>query len=394
VPGTGLAHGRREALVSYEFISGSQAAALAVQRVGVDLVAAYPITPQTAIVETLASFDALGSLGADFVSVESEYSALACCNGAAAAGARVFTATASHGLAYMHEMIHWCSGARLPIVMVNVNRCIGAPWCLDPDQGDSLSQRDTGWMQLYCSGAQEVFDTVLQAYRLSEELLLPCMVVFDGFYISHTYEAVDVPDPEKVREFIGPPAFEAQVRALTQLNIHGIVSGEQYHELVRRRHLAMMQAFGEFETINEHFNDLFGRCYGVIDAYIPAGADTVVLAAGAVAETVNWLLPVIEPVGLIKLKMFRPFPAVEICSLLEDNNIGKVIVIDRNCSVGAGGIFARELKAGLYNMKKKPEIYDLILAGGIDLDEKLLAVMLEKVATGKADHLEWGRWIY
>ncbi len=193
--------------MAFQMISGSQAAATAVQRVGVDLVAAYPITPQTAIVETLADFTASGELAGEFVSVESEYAALACCNGAAAAGARVFTATASHGLAYMHEMIHWCSGARLPIVMVNVNRTIGAPWCLDPDQGDSLSQRDTGWLQLYCANAQEVFDMVVQAYFIAEKLLLPCMVIFDGFYISHTYEAVDVADVNQVRNLVGPPAF-------------------------------------------------------------------------------------------------------------------------------------------------------------------------------------------
>lgn len=363
--------------MAYEIISGSQAAAIAVQRVGVDMVAAYPITPQTAIVETLANFEATGELGAEFVSVESEYAALACCNGAAAAGARVFTATSSHGLAYMHEMIHWCSGARFPIVMVNVNRTIGAPWCLDPDQGDSLSQRDTGWMQIYCSGAQEVLDTVIQAYALSEELLLPCMVVFDGFYISHTYEAVDIPEKEIVGKFIGPPAFQAQVKPGSPGNLHGLSTGETQMGLVMMRHEEMLRAPSLFAEINSRFHEIFGRSYMVIDSVIPAAAKTVFLAAGATAETVRWALPGLKNAGLIQLRMFRPFPTEHLCSLLKTHDIERVVVIDRNYSVGMGGIFAQELRAAVYGMDKPPAVHDLILAGGVDLTAQMLEKMLE-----------------
>ncbi len=376
--------------MAYELMSGSQAAAVAVQRVGVDLVVAYPITPQTAIVETLANFDGRGELGGEFVSVESEYAALACCYGAAAAGARVFTATASHGLAYMHEMIHWCSGARVPIVMVNVNRTIGAPWSLDPDQGDSLSQRDTGWMQIYCSGAQEVLDTVMQAFLLSEELLLPCMVVFDGFYISHTYEAVDVPDLQKARDFIEPPKFAAQVQPEKPANIHALITGDMQADLVRNRHETMLRAPAVFKEINQRFAETFGRSYGVIDSVIPPGAKTVILAAGATAETVRWMLPELKETGMVQLRMFRPFPREDLCNLFEAHDIDRVVVVDRNCSTGMGGILAQELQSAIYGMEKPPAVKDLILAGGIDLTPEMLVKALAE--TGSVDKVEqkWG----
>lgn len=376
--------------MAFTLISGSQAAATAVQRVGVDLVAAYPITPQTAIVETLANYAAQGELGAEFVSMESEYAALSFCNGAAAAGARVFTATASHGLAYMHEMIHWCSGARFPIVMVNVNRTIGAPWCLDPDQGDSLSQRDTGWMQIYCSGAQEVFDTVLQAFVLSEELLLPCMVVFDGFYISHTYEAVDVPEKELVGKFIGPPKFPAQVIPNAIANLHGMTSSEGQSNLVRNRHETMLSALELYKEINIRYESVFNRKYEAVEATIPNKAKTVILTAGSTAETVKWYLPQLNNTGLLQLRFFRPFPAKELCSILERYKIEKVMVVDRNCSVGMGGIFAQELKSAVFAMNKPPAVHDLILAGGVDLTLNMLKSFLKSASSeDKVDH-QWG----
>jgi pyruvate/2-oxoacid:ferredoxin oxidoreductase alpha subunit len=374
----------------FELISGSQAAAIAVQRSGVDLVAAYPITPQTAIVETLANFEGRGELDGEFVTVESEYAALAYCNGAAAAGARVFTATASHGLAYMHEMIHWCSGARFPIVMVNVNRAIGAPWCLDPDQGDSLSQRDTGWMQIYCSNAQEVLDTVMQAFVLSEELLLPCMVVFDGFYLSHTYEAVDVPDKETARSFTGKPKFQAQVKPGSTGNLHGMTTGDNQLLLVRKRHEDMLKAPALFEEINSRFENIFGRSYKAVDSVIPPGAKTVIIAAGATAETVRWSLPQLKKTGLIQLRMFRPFPSDQLCALLAEHEIEKIVVVDRNCSTGMGGIFAQELKSALYGMPDRPAVHDMVLAGGVDLTTPMLINMLDSSPPESLVGQKWG----
>ncbi len=374
----------------FELISGCQAAALAVQRAGVDLVAAYPITPQTAIVETLASFEAQGELGGEFMSVESEYSALSCCNGAVAAGARVFTATSSHGLAYMHEMTQWCSGARFPIVMVNVNRTVGAPWVLDPDQGDSLSQRDTGWMQIYCASAQEVFDIVVQSFVLSEKLLLPTMVVFDGFYISHTYEPVDVPEEERVREFVGPPQFQAQVVPGEQANLHGLQTGESQLQLVRKRHEDMLKAPALFSTINQEFHQVFGRSYEPVGAVVPEGAKTAFLAAGSTAETVRWFLPELEGCGLIQLRMFRPFPGEELKEVVEKHGLERLIIIDRNCSTGTGGYFAQETRAALYGVDKRPLIQDLILAGGIDLTEAILAQAAKRRPEDGLTATQWG----
>ncbi len=358
--------------MAFELMSGNQAAATAVLKAGVDLIAAYPITPQTAIVEALANFAAKGQLKGEFVSVESEYSALSCCNGAAAAGARVFTATASQGLAYMHEMTHWCCGARLPVVMANVNRAIGAPWCLDPDQGDSLSQRDTGWIQIYCAGAQEVFDTILQAFVLAEKILLPCMVVFDGFYISHTYEAIDVPDSETVASFIGKPSFRGQVIPGSPANIHGLTTSERLHQLNGKTHNDMLAAADHYKIINDQFAATFGRRYGCIETLIPRGAKNVIVTAGAMSETVRWKLPELPETGLIQLRMFRPFPAAEISKLIKEKSIEKVIAIDRNCSAGVGGIMGQELKAAFYDMDQKPALVNLILAGGIDLTGTML----------------------
>jgi len=376
--------------MALKMISGNQAAAIAVQRVGVNLVTAYPITPQTAIVEALADFAANGELGGDFVSVESEYAALACCNGAAATGARVFTATGSHGLAYMHEMIHWCSGARLPIVMVNVNRTIGAPWCLDPDQGDSLSQRDTGWLQLYCANGQEVFDSVIQAFILAEKLLLPCMVVFDGFYISHTYEVVDVADEEIVRKLVGPPAFAPQVIPGQPGNLHGLSTGETQLKLVKERHQAMSGVPLLFAQINAAFNEQLGRSYNIVEAMIPPGAKRAVVAVGATAETVRWALPALDHTGLIQLRLFRPFPAAEIREVVREKGFNELLVIDRNCSVGMGGIFAQELRSALYGMKSPPLVRSLILAGGVDLTENMLLDLLQSTGPEENFALRWG----
>ena len=168
-------------------ISGNEAVAYGAMLSRVQVIPAYPISPQTTIVESLSEFCADGRLKADFIRVESEHSSMACCIGAASTGARTFTATSAQGLAFMHEVLHWAAGSRLPIVMANVNRAMSAPWTMWCDQGDSLSQRDTGWLQFYCEDNQEVLDSIIMAYRISEQVLLPSMVCLDGFILSHTY---------------------------------------------------------------------------------------------------------------------------------------------------------------------------------------------------------------
>ncbi len=375
-----------------EMITGNQAAARAVQQAAVDLVSAYPITPQTAIVEDIAAFRASGELGGEFVSVESEYTALSYCCGASAAGARTFTATSSHGLAFMHEMTHWIAGARLPVVMAVVNRALGAPWCLDPDQGDSLSQRDTGWIQFYCADAQEIFDTILQAYPLSETLMLPCMVVLDGFYLSHTFEAVDLPAPEQVSRFVQPSRFAAQVDPLQPANMHALTSGDVVSRLVQERHRDQLRAPAVMSEINARFAAVFGRSYAPAEGKNLEGAETVVVTAGSISETVESTLPSLKKTGMIRLRVFRPFPAPELRELLQKSAVQRIIVIDRNCSPGAGGILAQELKAALYGAGPGPAVQNLILAGGIDLSPQALQQVVNEPARDGAGNLIMEQW--
>jgi len=189
---------------------GNHAVSWGVMLARAEVISAYPITPQTSIVEELSVLCSDERLRAKFIPVESEHSAMACCIGASAAGVRTFTATSSQGLALMHEMLHWASGARLPIVMANVNRALGSPFNIWGEQSDSLSQRDTGWLQIYCENNQEVLDTVIQAFKIAEEILLPVMLVLDAFTLSHTAEAVDIPDQSLVDGYL--PKYQPKMR--------------------------------------------------------------------------------------------------------------------------------------------------------------------------------------
>lgn len=375
-----------------EIITGNEAAAYAVQRAGVEMIAAYPITPQTAVVETLAGMWSRGEIKADFVSMDSEHSVLAACIGAAAAGARTFAATSSQGLAYMHEMLHWAAGGRFPLVLVNVNRALGAPWCLDPDQGDSLSQRDTGWIQLYCTSAQEVFDLVLQAYALAETLLLPCMVIYDGFYVSHTYEAVEISAPDETMRFLRAPAFAPQVDLHHPCNLHGLVSGEAMAELARERHRDHLQVPEIFAEINRRFEAHFGRFYLPAAGNALEGASTVLVTAGSSAETLLCLLPHLKErrTGLITLRLVQPFPARAVRDLLEASAVRRVVVIDRTCSPGTGGILAEKLRSALYDLPQRPVVESLILAGGVDLSPVLLERLFGSTTSAGSRKERWG----
>ncbi len=380
--------------MSVKFITGNQAAALAVQRAGVDLVVAYPITPQTGVVEKLADLWAGGELESDFVNADSEHSALAICTGAAATGARVFSATSSQGLAYMHEVLHWTSGGRFPMVLVNVNRALGAPWSLETDQGDSLNQRDTGWIQLYCASAQEVFDFILLGYALSEQLLLPCLVAYDGFYISHSCEAVEVAAREQVDRFLGPPSFPAQLDDLNlPYNLHSITGAAELSRLIRERHRDMKQAVNVFAELNCRFQEIFGRSYSPVQTVGFPGAEMAVVAAGACAETVHSILPELNsrgwPLGAAAIKMFRPFPADEFCKWLNGSRIRRLLVVDRNCSPGAGGIFTQEVRAALLMLPHKPAVHSLVLAGGVDLTPARLEQAWRQLAEEATEEI-WG----
>jgi len=352
-----------------EVLEGSQAVAEAVRLARVKVISAYPITPQTHIVEELAKYCADGSLEGRFICVESEHSAMASVIGAESGGVRSFTASSSHGLALMHEMLHWAAGARLPIVMAEVNRALGPGWNLWVDQTDSLSQRDTGWLQFYCSDGQEALDTTLLAYRLAEILNLPIMVVMDAFFLSHTYEPVDVPSQADVDAFLPPYEPKFLLDTKNPYALDEVAPINVYMEMRRSIQMAMEAAPGIYQRIEDEFYRKFGRRYGLVEPYRCEDADIVFVTAGTAAATARVAVDTLraegENAGLLRLRMFRPFPAEAFRLGLA--HAKKVIVLDRNCSFGAGGIFAQELKATLYG-PAAPKLYSYVAGmGGRDV---------------------------
>jgi len=355
-------------------IEGSQAVAEAVKLAKAKVVSAYPITPQTHIVEELARLCSDGTMDARFICVESEHSAMASVIGAASGGVRAFTASSSHGLALMHEMLHWASAARLPIVMAEVNRALGPGWNLWLDQTDSLAQRDTGWIQIYVSDGQEALDTTLAAYRLAEIVNLPVMVVLDAFFLSHTYEPVDVPSQEDVDRFLPPysPKFLLDTKAPYVLG--EVAPPSVYMEMRRSIQSAMESAPEALEAVDEEFRSIFGRGYGPVEAYRCEDADIVIAATGTTAGTARVAVDALrdrgEKVGLLRIRLFRPFPARAVHEALRGTK--KVAVLDRNCSFGAGGIFAQETRAALYNLGGPPVHSYIAGLGGRDVTPSLV----------------------
>jgi pyruvate/2-oxoacid:ferredoxin oxidoreductase alpha subunit len=249
-----------------EVLEGSHAVSEAVRLAKVQVMSAYPITPQTHIVEALSEYCEDGRMDAKFICVESEHSAMAAVIGAASGGVRTFTATSSHGLALMHELLHWASAARLPIVMAEVNRALGPGWNIWMDQTDSLAQRDTGWIQLYCEDGQEVLDTTLQAFRLAEAVNLPVMVVLDAFFLSHTYEPIDVPDQAEADRFLPPYCPKIQIDIQIPTAISQMAPPNVYMEMRRNIQNAMETVPNYFDSVETEFEKIFGRRYGQVDA--------------------------------------------------------------------------------------------------------------------------------
>jgi pyruvate/2-oxoacid:ferredoxin oxidoreductase alpha subunit len=356
-------------------ITGNQAVAYGVILSRVDLISAYPITPQTTIVEELSELIASGRLNTRFLKVESEHSAMAALIGASTGGVRCFTATSSHGLAYMHEMLHWASGARLPIVLVNVNRAIGPPWNIWSDQSDSLSQRDTGWIQLYCENNQEVLDTILQAYRIAELVKLPVMVVLDAFVLSHTSEAVEIPTMEEVDPFLPPYCPEYTIDTQEPKAFSMIATPEHFLEFRYKIQKAMEQVPEIAKKVDNEFKSRFGRGYGSIERYGKEEAEILLMTSGTVTSTSRIVVQKLIGRGVsisgIKIKRFRPFPSKEIYE--EIKGAKKLAIIDRNLSAGVGGIFAQELRASLYSREEKPQVFGFISGlGGRDITPELI----------------------
>jgi len=353
-----------------KILEGSHAVSEAARLAKVQVVAAYPITPQTHIVEALSQHCADGTLNARFINVESEHSAMAAVIGAASGGARTFTASSSHGLAYMHELLHWAAAARLPIVMAEVNRALGPGWNIWTDQTDSLAQRDTGWIQLYCEDGQEALDTTLQAFRLAEAVNLPVMVILDAFYLSHTFEPIDVPDQETVDRFLPAPCPRIRLDTANPKAVNQLVTPAAYMEMRYNTQLAMEEAQRRLVLIEKEFETIFNRAHGPVEAIHCEDAEIIMVTTGTVTGTCRQVLADLrskgEKVGLFKLKLFRPFPADLIGRHLR--SASKVAVIDRNISFGAGGIFAQEIRAALCNQNPRPQVFGYIAGlGGRDI---------------------------
>jgi pyruvate/2-oxoacid:ferredoxin oxidoreductase alpha subunit len=368
-----------------QVIMGNHALSFGAMVSRVQVIAAYPITPQTQVVELLSEMCADKKLDAEFIKVESEHSAMAACIGASAVGARTFTATSAQGLALMHEMIHWAVGARTPVVLGNINRAMGPPWTIWTDQNDSLSQRDTGCLQFYAQSNQEVLDTVIQAFKVCEKVLLPAIIVLDAFFLSHTSEVVDVPDQKLVDEYLPPFNPKYRLDPDDPHTFGGLTGPDGYFELRYKIEEAISESRGLINETGKEFGEMFGREYGCVEKYKMDDADTVLIASSTVASTariaVDELRSEGKKVGLLRIRVFRPFPMDEVREILLGRK--KVAVIDRNISYGHGGIFAQEVKSALYNYEKKPPLWGYITGmGGRDVTiENIKGIVNDTIAS-------------
>jgi pyruvate/2-oxoacid:ferredoxin oxidoreductase alpha subunit len=351
-------------------IMGNHALSFGAKLGRAQVIAAYPITPQTQVVELLSEMCAGKTLDAKFIKVESEHSAMAACLGASLAGARTFTATSAQGLALMHELLHWASGGRLPVVMGNINRAMAPGWSIWSDQNDSLSQRDTGWMQFYCASNQEVLDTVIQAFKVSEKLLIPSMVILDAFTLSHTYEVVEIPDQERVDEYL--PPFDPPIR-LTPDEPHafgGLTGPEHYFELRYKLQKDMEKAPALIEETGKEYEKIFGRYLGLVDEYQCDDAELIFITSGTMGSTAKVAVDGLRDEGIkagnLRIKVFRPFPFEIVRNIVK--RAQKVAVVDRNISYGHHGMFYQEVKSAMYVQDHEVPLFGFIAGlGGRDI---------------------------
>ncbi len=346
------------------------------------VIPAYPITPQTEVVELLSEMCANGEMDAKFIKVESEHSAMTASIGASATGARVFTATSAQGLALMHEVLHWAVGARTPIVMGNINRAMAPPWTIWTEQTDSLAQRDTGWMQLYAQNSQEVLDSVIQAYKVAEAVQIPAMVILAAFVLSHTSEAVELPEQGKVDEFLPPYEPEYRIDPANPHAFGGLTGPDGYFELRYQIQKAIEDALPKWDEVGAEFGEVFGRKYGLIETYKVEDAKNLIISSATLASTARTAVDALrekgEKVGLLRIRIFRPFPSAQIRSIL--SSVDRAVVVDRNISFGASGIFYQEVKAAVYNEKNPPPIFGVIAGiGGRDVTKKDIIDIYEDI---------------
>jgi len=338
------------------FVSGDEAVALGTRLARPHVISAYPITPQTIVVERLSEMVEDGSLKAEFLHVESEHSAMAAAMGVSAVGARAFTATSSQGLLYMSEVMHYVSGARFPIVMMNANRSIAVPWSIYGDQRDSLSQLDSGWIQVYVEDAQEALDMIIQAYKIAEnnDVLTPIMVNLDGFVLTHTYELIELPEQEMVDKFLPPLKLPIAMDINNPKSLCFSSSPEHNMQFKYQQHDAMLNSIKVIEDVDKEFGDMFGRYYdGMIEEYKTEDAEVLLLTAGSITGTSRVVIDKMreqgKKVGLVKLRYIRPFPETELNNIMKDKKV--IGVLEKDVSFGYEGTIFTNVSSSISKME-------------------------------------------
>ncbi len=340
----------------------------------VDVVAAYPITPQTHVVEHLSELVADGELDAEFVPVESEHAAMSACCGSAAAGARTFTATASQGLALMHEILFIASSCRLPMVMVVANRALSGPINIWNDHSDVMTERDVGWVQLFAENGQEAVDLVIQAHKISEDkrVVLPVMVNFDGFILSHMIEPIELPTREMVKEYLPPFEPAQRLDIDNPISIGPVGMPTVYTEAKMAGEAALRNSYGPIVEAFDEFGEKFGRRYRPVETYKSEDAEVLLVTMGSISETaMSWIdakRAQGEKVGLVRFRMWRPLPTQDFKKAIANAKV--LTVIDRHFSPGgAGGPVAQEIKYMLYGDEKRVPVVECVAGlGGRDIE--------------------------
>jgi pyruvate ferredoxin oxidoreductase alpha subunit len=369
-------------------LNGDEAVALAVKQCDVDVVAAYPITPQTIIVEKFSEYVANGEVETEYVCTESEHSAMAACLAASATGARAFTASASAGLALMHEMLFVTSGCRAPVVMAIANRALSAPLNIHGDHSDAMAERDSGWIQIYCENAQEVYDSVIQAFRIAEHLnvQLPVIVGLDGFTLSHTLENVKTLSDGDVKTFVGTRQFPVvlthegktvpyKLAPESPMTMGPIALPNYYFEFKRQQEEAMRNALVVIPQVHDEYAEMSGRSYGdgLLEQYALEDAEVAIVCLGSTAGTVKTVIDVLRAegvrAGLLRIRTYRPFPAEALVKAL--SSAKAVAVLERSMSFGGGGgaVF-HEARNAFYDAATRPFIVNYVHGlGGRDTNQ-------------------------
>lgn len=362
-------------------LTGNHAVAWGARLARPRVVPVYPITPQTPVLELLTEFQARGEFDAEMLTPESEHSVMSACIPASLTGVRVFTATASQGLLLMHEVLHYASGARAPIVMANVNRTVASPWAFWPDQTDSLAQRDTGWVQLYVESPQEALDTVIQAFRIAERVFLPVLVNLDAFYVSHSLEPVQVPTQALVDGYLPPFRPEHRLDPAEPSGWGNVVSQEMYFRHRREVEDAMARVPEIAAGADREWAAATGRSWGIVERYRGDGAKAMIVTMGSQCGTAREAVDALRAegmeIGLLKLRLFRPLPVQALRAALA--GIREVVVLDRNHSPGAGGVLHQELRAALYGMDGAPAVHGCLAGvGGVNVPVDRMCAMVRE----------------